>query len=269
MIGFVWTPPGFSFEAESNFQTLADWITAIKQTDNRIYVFPEFLEVEAQDEETQYQTFGSGAQIKNREGKPGIKGTMDVATCVSAKLRGFNGQKGRIFIFYESGVILGTSSDGVKVQGLTLNNLEVEKRPMTDNATLSLSKVMLRLNDATEKEDRPVTCLPTSWSFADLYGLLDVDIVASSPTVAGLVIDVTVECSGDPLVGLVKTDVIIKDSAGATKEVTTLTDNTGGNYTVALTLTAGDYTVTLASAATLSIEGYESSGEVSFTVPAG
>jgi len=267
--GFVWTPRGFAFDAESKFQTLADWIAAIEQVDGRIYVFPEFLEVEAQDEETQYQTFNSGKRLKVREGKPGFRGTMDIPTCVLKNLRTFNQQKGRIFPFYESGVILGTSPDGEAIKGLDINLLEVEKLPMTDNNTRSLAKVMVILNDATEMNDNVVSYKPTTWSFDDLFGLQNVALTTSSPTTSAVTVSAVEECTGDAVLGLTETtDWIILDDESSAVSVTEVTDNGSGSYTLAATLTAGDYTVTLAAPTTLGVDGYESAGAVSFTTSA-
>jgi len=269
----VSTPVNFSFASLADFKLLSKWREAIEQTSNRIYPMPIFINIEPQDEETQYNTSGDGSERKVREGKNGYRGALNVSTCVGKNLRKFNNKKRRIFEFYENGFVGGTSPDGTKVMGYLLNNFEVEKLPSVDNASIADFMARVRLDDPTEKADRGVFFNPSKeaipWTYQDVEGLLDVDLTTSAPSVAGVTVAVTGDCDGDGVLGLTEiSDWSILDDAAGTETITGVTDNGNGSYTLAATLTAGDYTVNLVSPASLGVDGYESTGAASFTVSA-
>ena len=101
-----------------------------------------------------------------------------------------------------------------------------------------------------------------------INGLLDATIVVTDPTTAGCTITVTSTATGKGVTGLVEADFVIKDESGVTQDPESVTpsDSTPGEYAVLDTYAEEDHTADLLAPASMTTDGWESTGEAEFTV---
>ena len=184
-------------------------------------------------------------------------------------LESFKGFSGRAILIDANGLIWGTSPDGVKFKGFEVKNGQVTNviAPATNS---EVERRGLRLIYSNKDEYRQYrVAIETNWADT-LEGLMDVTVEYVSLAAAKTSAIVSVErvCDGSPVTGLVSGDFTLVSDGGDTIEITSVTPGTtSGQYTLAFTALSDDtYLVDMATPATATTYGYESTGADTFTV---
>ncbi len=266
----ILTPTSFSFADEDTALTESNWQDAIEQSADRIYPLPEFWEVEDNSEDSTYDE-RPGGNILIEEGQYIIRGMMKLSVADMKKIRTFNNLSWRAFIVDINGNIWGTNLSGTLAQGLKVRSLTVEKMTLPNADAASWVPVTIHFDSASEFMDNGIVIRPQkketdSWDATDLDGLTDVELSVTESTTSDVTVSAVAYKKGVNLTGFDETsDWVIKDDADESVSVSGVTDNGDGTYVLSASLTAGTYTVNLADADSLSLNGYESTGSVEFT----
>jgi len=265
----VWTKESFEFANEAAAILEANWDSAINDQD--IYPFPLFDAVEPAIEDNVKQDLPSGVSLFVREGKYGGKGTFQIALCNLAALRTFNEVQGRAFIVTGDGQVFGTSPDGAKFKGFKLSEFHVSKLGGTDGTTKRMVELDYQFKLPTEMADYPAVPV-LDWDPLQLTGILDVTLTVTSSAEGSVVVNVTRDCDGENVTGLVIGDFLVLASDGTTEMTPdSFGESGGGTYVLtysAPVLPADTYTINLATPANQTTGGYEGGTIVSFTISA-
>jgi hypothetical protein len=267
----ILTPKNFSFADQSTAETQSNWQDAIEQIANRIFPLPYVYENEDQSEDPVYQDFASGVSVLVRPGKYAERMHLLISVFDANKLAKFDGKEWRAFEVDEYGNILGTSPDGTVFKGFDVATFEVEKTMRTTGDANRTKPIYIKYKNPSEwNEDgvalRPLELNTSPWDPRELDGLTDVEITVDDQTTSD--VDVTLKAykKGVLLSGFDQTsDWVIKDDTDSTVSVSGVTDNGDGTYVITASLSAGTYTIDLADPATLSQDGFESTGSKEFT----
>jgi len=120
------TLPNFKFPTKTEFQTEDDWNTAI--ANEEIFILEKIEDIEDANVEAVINETGSGVKRKNRDGKRGAIYKMNMDFNQNKNLQSYANGNLLVFIIDEVNNIIGTSQDGVTVQGLKPSFLDI--RPM-------------------------------------------------------------------------------------------------------------------------------------------
>lgn len=262
------TPTDYEIDTEANAKLEATYLTGINA--HNIYPMPAFEKIEDTSEDDVNEDTSLGNSIPVREGKYGATGSFRVALCNLAALRTFNNVKGRVFIVTSNGKIFGTSPDGTKFKGFELSKFKVSLLKGTDGTTARWVHLEYQLANPTEMGDFPAVPDITAWNPTTLVGVKDVTVTVVSSSATSVVVDVSGNCDGEGVEGLVVGDFQFLNDSAVEQTPTSVTDNEDGTYTCAFTdaaqLAADDYTVDLLDPASQTTGGYESAAAASFTI---
>jgi len=251
---------GFSFATITDAQTESKWDDAIKAGD--LIPFPLVFSTENSDEDTVYDTGSAGKQHKIREGKSVNTYNHITTLCVHKNLRSYDGFKGGYFAVDENENILGTSSDGVKFEPITIDTLSVNKMSASDGSNARYTPVHIIDSNPAEFNDRGAS-FKVSWNIKRKEGLKPVSLGIVSASATEIIVNALVSCDGTPVSGLDVADFILETGqtiSGAVESATIL-----GQYTLSGTgLVSG--TLNLAAPSVLSINGFQSEGSVTVTI---
>jgi hypothetical protein len=207
---------------------------------------------------------------------------LDINPLVASKLRKtINFKNWDVFFGDENGNILGTTPDGIKFKSLSCTDIHLGKMEFSDGTKARENMLSVVLTDPKEWNDNPalipVQSLTAGFNINTLDGVYDVNMTASNPSIAGFSLKVILDGFADThptgqFTGLVKADFVLTKlpSTVINNSGVTLTDNGDGTYAFAATLAAGDYTVALVAAGSISTSDFpiEALAVATFTVPA-
>lgn len=271
----ILTPPDGSIDTETNALLQATWRTGIENDESsRWYPWPKFYRYTPSREDHVYSQGDFNDKISVREGYgDGIAVYANPPICFQKKLRKFNNQTWKAYWVTDKGYILGTSSDGVKFEPLSVFvHVEEEMPPTADE--VRLMQIRIYNTEAYEWEDNGVVIDPrndavSTWDPRELEGLLDVTVEISTSSATSVVVDVQSYCDDTPVTGLVLADWTLIDSAGNTETINSSTESTtvDGRYTLDVsTLMADTYDLNLLQPSAMTTEGYQTGSVAQFTV---
>jgi hypothetical protein len=271
--GFMITPYGWS-DTEENVRLKSTFDTAIQADDDeRIYPFPPILNMTNNSEETVYQELALG-RLFVKNGKTILQFALKSSRYKHEAMKSHSLQQCGVILFDQQNRLQGIKEDGL-FKTINLQEFVVEKLQLNDGASVSThSLISLVFEDPESFETSPAVVSGLEWSANSLEGLIDVniDVVADTPALTGLSITCAVDKMGDAFNPVGPTtepvtlgDIVIKNAAGVTQTITSVTSENGTAVIVA-TLIAGTYTVNFYDPADMVTQGYESTGSASFTV---
>ena len=260
--GFIKTPLAFTITA-ANAAVLANWQDAILAASGvRVHFFPEAYEFENVSEDTVRATSNLGKEVFVRPGQYRFRVQFRENLELHKAMRTHLESAGRIFLIDIQGKLIGTSSDdGVTLKGFTLDQFAPEKMQFGDGSTPSTSPVYFTLRDSDEL-DLNGQQIEFGTIYSNLKALTTVDLtIIGTPSSTEIQVKVASALDQVVLLGLVTADFTV-----STGSVSGVTDANGdGTYVIAGTgFTSG--TVNLVAASALTVEAFESSGAVAFTV---
>ena len=260
--GMITTPGDYTITA-TDAATSTKWQTDLLLTAGaRIYLWPQWavnyenISEEQVLEETPLTAIGS------RPGQYRFRFMFRENLELHKAMYSHRGSSGRVFLIDNENKIIGTSDDdGVTLKGLLLDNLLTEKLFFNDGAAVSKTPVSIFLADNTDLDVRGWMIEATSFinSLIPLTSVVLAEV--GTPTSTEIIVSVKSVLDNVPIIGLVQADFDVAE--GSVSGVTE--PNADGIYTIAGT-TFATGTVNLVTAATLSIQGYESSGAITITI---
>lgn len=169
--------------------------------------------------------------------------------------------KGRVIIIDKKNQLLLTETAAGDGQGLSMQMLHTEKFIFNDGSVSTKSPVLVALQNNLEID---ATGFMVLFNFvSQLYRIVDVSIALDTIADDELVVTVTAECDGTPILGLGANDFVFTNEAGADVPVTAVEEG-DGVYTLSGTFVDG--TLTLETPTALSIKAYDGE-EVDVAIP--
>ena len=191
---------------------------------------------------------------------------FNLKDCLWAKLQSLDNQKRQVMFITEGEAIM-TSDNGTNALGAVCKIYVSNAKPPENKDDVWRIRVKFELVDDIgnfTKAFLPNEQTSGSWKPSSKEGIVDVTIVDNGSAVNSLVVDVTGDCDGREITGLVTADFVVTDAAGNTESVTVTA--VGNTYTLAGILAADTYTVTLANQPTMTTKGYENQTPVAIAV---
>ena len=235
----------------------ASWDTLLKQAVDRLYKLPLNREGESiNDEATFFEYVTSGGAVKTKSGRLKFTQKFHVPFKLVKALMKADGYYCRVFVNYENNYIVGASEDGTKFQGFKAT-IYLENPNWNMDATPEM--VMLRVEFEDSMEDfweYAQYIIPSDFQVENLDSLTNLDLALSNLTATTATLTVTNTYTGDAFAGLLEADY----SLTGTGTISSMTDNEDGTYDFVTVGQVDGDVWDLVSAATLSVEYYESGG---------
>lgn len=169
--------------------------------------------------------------------------------------------KGRVIIIDKKNQLLMTETAAGDGTGLSMQMLHTEKFIFNDGSVSTKSPVLVALQNNLEIDS---TGFMVVFPFvSQLYRIVDAALVIDSLDSGEIVVTVTAECDGTPILGLGANDFVLTDEDGNDVPVTAVEEGEGV-YT--LTGSIVDGTLTLETPTALTIKAYDGE-EVVVAVP--
>lgn len=266
--GMITTPETFSV-AEADLTDFDFWQDALLSEENRIYLWPDFVNFADQSEAAVYENTPL-AVMAVRDGRYNYRFEIKENLCLHKAMFTHRAISGRVFFIDVDNQILGTEDADGNFMGFSVQLLHTEKLMISNGTVSTKSPVIVVLRDNLEL-DQNGALLDASSFINALVRLTDVTLtIIGNPTANSLVVDVKVTCDDTPVNGLVIGDFVLlkTDGTAQTTPPTTATE-VNGRYTISKVAGTAwaDGTLDLVSSETLSVPGFESEGAVTVDVP--
>lgn len=237
--GAFLTRPDYSFTSLSSFLTEADWLTGIAA--GNVFPLQNIREQENQDMEDAVIETSTGDKVFQYEGTRGQMWKFILPLDLHKILKNqYSLKNWRLIELDKNGNLIGTSPDGIAVQGFKLSYFRVKKQETPGSDTAAYTPIEFQKADIKEYDSNGVYANPT-WIASDLSGVLKVS--ATPSTVSANVFTVSVAWVSnseiDSTTNALKTFAIPSLVAANFKII----DQAGD-----LLSNAGDYTVTESAA---------------------
>lgn len=242
------------FATAAAAETQSGWVTAIKN--KTITPFPISSLTEPKGKEASFKEFPQGGQMKTSDGSKGWDLTYYYPFQVWKKFKTWDGKKGKFYLGYQTGLIMGYSPDGTKFEGFN-GTIYVQPYGETDGSDTNFIKVTLVLDNIDDLE-KAKTINPSSWKLTDLDAIHDVNVTVVTAAASSLKVRVAIDGFSDTdpsgqVTGLVNADFIVLNGSGVAQAHTTTTDNGDGTYTITPTSTFATGTVNLTAVGSISL----------------
>lgn len=235
----------------------------------RIYLWPDFVGFTDNSEAAVYETTPL-AVMAVRDGRYNYKFDIKENLCLHKAMFTHRSISGRVFLFDVDNQLLGTTDADGNFMGFRVLLLNTEKLQLSNGTVSTKSPIVVVLADNLEL-DQNGALLDASF-LNTVARLTDVTltVVPGSISADSLKVTVEVSCDGTPVNGLVLADFVLTkaDGTAQTTPPTTCVED-DGTYTISKVAGTAwvDGFIDLVSAATLTVPGYESTGEVAVDVP--
>lgn len=235
---------------------------------SRIYKWPDFSMFEQANEDAVYEETPL-TDLPVRDGKYRMRFGITKNLCIHKAMyshRSLGGTTRAFFYDLEDNLIGTEFSDG-KVGGFRLSLLNSEKLVISDGSVSTKSPVYIVLSNNKELDKSGVLL---DGSYVDeLFPLTDAELtVELGEDDTTLLVIVKNACDGTPVTGLIAADFnFLKDDDTAQDPDTVVEQGTGsGIYLATRAASFVSGSVDLVAASALSIDAYESEGEVEYDI---
>jgi hypothetical protein len=250
--GMITTPNTFSL-TEAQALVAANWQNAlIAEASERAHYWPPFINFENISEEAVYEDLPLG-YLAVRDGNYRFRFGIKQNLCIHKAMFTHRSNQGRAFLYDTENQLIGTMDSNGNIRGLSIQLLHTEKMIFSDGSVSTKSPIVLALLDNKELDKDGVIIDASFVNSLDRIVQAKLTIVSAADN--QIVVDVTVDCDGTPLSGLVQADFILTDQAGEAQSISGATEN-NGRYTLTGTgFESG--TLELRDVADLTVEYYE------------
>lgn len=259
------------FTTKASAQTQADWQTAIQAKSIFPIRLPILEPVDNSEEDGAYKSPNGLVSINTSKGKWDMSFRFQMDPFLYSRMYSLNGKSGRLYMCDDAGNVMATTPDNIKVNGYSVKNVQVSK-PKLATGKDDVTTFMVRFFfDNLEEYTKKIASFEVDF-FDELNGLLDAEITYISSNVAKTEHTVSVRklCDGSPVVNLVAADFTISDDTPTVEAITSSAETQvgiSGDYVLTTSaLGADNYTVNLNNPATMTTDGYESTGSDTFTI---
>jgi hypothetical protein len=256
--GMIKTPVNFVIPKATLDQGAAAVITYLNTQAllGNVDKFPDFQALEDISQEQVYQdTIFSISPVK--DGNYRFRPTIASSLCQHKAMFTHRSKNFRAFLFDDDGWLIGTEKTNGDMAGWLGDLLHTEKMRFNNGTEASVSPLMVAFKNNKEW-DRYGIMIDISQGLGDIYQLVDavVEILADPvPTANVIVVEVTTECDGVAVEGLVEADFIVLDADGVAVVLTDFEETSPGVYTLTSTADFVDNgTVTIKPASTITVK---------------
>lgn len=247
----------------------AFWQAALKSgRATRIYLWPFFVQFDDASEAAVYEETPL-ADLTVRDGKYRFRPYVKQDLCLHRAMYTHRANGGRVIWIDVAGNLFGTEKLNGNFTGYLISNLNTEKLVISNGTVSSKSPIYVVQADNRELDAYGVMYDASSF-INSLERLTDVKLtLVGAITALAFKVQVSRVCDGEGVSGLIPDDFLyLKTSDGSEQVVATAVEdaNVEGLYTLTQAAFV-DGTINLVSAATLSIDAYESTGAVVVNVP--
>lgn len=247
----------------------AFWQAALKAAKaTRIYLWPFFVQFDDASEAAVYEETPL-ADLTVRDGKYRFRPYVKQDLCLHRAMYTHRANGGRAVWVDVAGNVFGTELPNGNFTGYLLSNLNTEKLIISNGTVSSKSPIYVVQADNRELDAYGVMYDASSF-INSLQRLTDVKLtLVGAITALSFKVQVSRVCDGEGVSGLIPDDFLyLKTSDGSEQVVATAVEDPEVEGLYTLTQAAFvDGTINLVSAATLSIDAYESVGAVVVNVP--
>lgn len=177
--GLFLTTPDFEFANFTDFADQDKWLEGIR--DGYIFPLQGIQEEEPQDVEDGVYEGSTGDKTFMYEGKRGSIYKFKMSLDAHKIMRGYSFKNWRLFELDRNNNIKGTSPDGTKATGFKLSYFRTKKQDKPTSENPPFTPVELQHANVKEYDQNGIYVSP-SWLAADLYGVLQVTLVAGTIT---------------------------------------------------------------------------------------
>jgi hypothetical protein len=254
--GFFLTPDNFelTLEEASSATALQDAIYADQKRD-RVYFYPLAVNMENLSEENIREETPLSIMAV-RDGRYRFRMMFQVGLPLHQAIFSHKNYEGRIILLDNNRELIFTQKANGNLAGFTLDLFDPEKLMFNDGSVASKSAVYFSLEDNLEL-DKDGKMVKGDF-FRSLNRLTDAALtIQGTPTATEIVVAVTNDLDGTPVLGLTDADFVLLDAAGAAQTIDTAAEpNNDGVYTLTGTaLVSG--TLNLVGPSTISVQGFE------------
>ena len=235
-VSLYFTKSDFNFSSFTAFADQGEWLSGIASGD--IIPISCIEDVEDLSDEAKYYDSPIGRRVTIFNGKYRFSYKANLPFDTHKKLQSLSNQDVKVFKADLNGNVIGTSSDGIKVEGFTVSMVNVEKLRGATADSPSWTVFHIEEDDPKEINEYGV-CFVPDWSIYDLDGIVNVltEGVIGVPFGFILSLYVYADCGINedgsinqmPISGLLESN--IETNAGA---FSSFTDEGDGNYIIYL-----------------------------------
>jgi len=218
---------GFAFDDIADFKDVASWRAAIAAK-SIVPLFPVYELADASTEDTLFES-GNFSKVTSK-GTEIITFECYLSVAAYAALKSYEelGNYGELFEFNEEGDYSGIfASDGTKVKGRKITSMEVTRiRATKEKVPFVRGRIVF-----SDKDDvLGAVLVESDLEDGNLQGIFDLDLESVSSSSSSIKFKVK---SGGTLVNSLEDgDLLVKDSAGDTQVISTVTPGADGIYEV-------------------------------------
>jgi hypothetical protein len=247
----------------------AFWQAAMKDAKAvRIYLWPFFVQFDDASEAAVYEETPL-SDLTVRDGKYRFRPYVKQDLCLHRAMYTHRANGGRVIWVDVAGNLFGTEKENGNFTGYLISNLNTEKLVISNGTVSSKSPIYVVQADNRELDAHGVM-YDASAFINTLQRLTDVKLTLVGAIAAdSFQVQVSQVCDGQGVSGLAKEDFLYKKTSDGTRQnllAATEDPDTEGLYTLTNAAFV-DGTINLVSAATLTIDAYESVGAVAVNVP--
>ena len=243
------------------------WTTLSKNPmATRVHFTPLIADVKPSGGTTIFEKLKLSGNAPIREDITDFEFTLDIDPIYAANLEQFNYKQWDVVFFDALNNILGTTPDGILFKGLSTTTVHFGQMSWSDGAKAALSMMHVSLADPMEWKTAPAKIPGNSlvnFFPLQLDGTVGVNVTPSASSSTGFKANVypfgkSALDTYAAYPGLAIADFVLT-KAGSPVSLTggSMLDNSDGSYTFSgLTLSNGTYSISLVSAASISIAAY-------------
>jgi len=248
----------FQFASFSSFGTEADWLTAIAA--GNLYPVHGFKNWENQKVEDGIQEGDIGQKSLSYRGMDGYQAMIKSTLQDHKALKTYSNGDWRWFPYDANNNILGTTPDGIAVQGLELEYFDVGSQIRASADQAAMTPITIQESNPKEWNDEGIYIENADFLASNLKGVVRCTITASTVSTNVFTLTVTYAdnsalssvgvAGSSAILGLLAANVVITNQAGVVAVAVTAVDTTPatGVYTVTGSLTSGTVIITASSA---------------------
>src|SRR5258706_601787 len=230
-VGMITTPDNFVIPAA----TLADqtllfaYLNAAILAEQGVYYWPDFKAFENISRAPAYED-NTYSFLAADDGQYRFRFMIQENICIHKAMYTHRAVSGRVIFIDAQNQLFLTETNAGDGAGFRLQLLNTEPFIINDGAVTTKSPVVVALKSIKEVDKKGL--LFTLDSVAELYRLIDVDLVLGAVAGTSIAVQVIAECDGTAIEGLLLADFVLKTAAGAVQTINSYTDNGNGNYTL-------------------------------------
>ena len=248
LIGILLVPPTYNIATEALAETQSTYYDLLKQLTGRGYLIKAITEVEDQTVDPTVQEFPNGDSMTIMAGNYKAQFFCNLPDGIMKNFYGLNDKDWGAYLMWKNNSIQGKKdSSGIIFYPLSVKELKVIKSTLPNGSEVKRLVSNITFSDNVEMNANSLMAYPETWNLNDLQSLRNVSMLNAAD---GAGLTATVDVLDDT--GNGEENLVVADFTATAGNPSSITDNGGGNYTLA-GLVAGANTINLVAASAISV----------------